>query len=61
MNPLAEQFDSVYADVGDEIIKTNNLPTEPIVAPTYLPIETKPLSGYEAILRKHAAACEAGR
>lgn len=61
MNPLIEQFDSVYADVDDEIVETNSQPTSFIVAPQYQPIEIKPLSGYESLMRKHAAACEAGR
>ena len=61
MNPLTEQFDSVYADVDDEIVETNSRPTAPIVAPSYRPTGQKPLHGYEAVMRKHAAACEAGR
>ena len=61
MNTLTEQFDSVYADVEDEVIEKQSQPKASIVTPTYHPMEAKPLSGYESIMRKHAAACEAGR
>ena len=60
MSELTEQFDSVYSDGNEEIAEKNSVPNMPVVAPTYRPI-IKPLCGYEAIMRKHAAACEAGR
>jgi hypothetical protein len=61
MNALAEQFDSVHTDSDDEIAESKDLPNAPIVAPSYQPQVIKPLSGYESIMRRHAAACEAGR
>jgi hypothetical protein len=61
MNPLAEQFESLYVDLDDEIIEPDSRSTAPIVEPSSRPIDMKPLHGYEAIMRKHAAACEAGR
>ena len=61
MNPLIEQLESVDVDVEDEIIDRNSRSAAPIVEPSYRPIDMKPLHGYDAIMRKHAAACEAGR
>ncbi len=61
MNTLTEQFDSVYADVDDEVKEKRRQSMMRIVAPTYPPMEAKQLSGYESIMRRYAAACEAGR
>jgi hypothetical protein len=61
MNTLTEEFNSVYADVDDDIAEKEDKPKALVVATAYQPLVVKPLRGYESIMRKHAAACEAGR
>jgi len=61
MSTLTDQFDSVYVDVDDEIIEKQGESKAQIVTPVYHPMEARPLSGYESIMRRYAAACEAGR
>lgn len=60
MKTLTEQFDSEQSD-ADIIVDTKNMPQLPIIKSSYHPMVAKPLSGYESIMRRHAAACEAGR
>ena len=61
MNALANQFPSLYTDLHNQIVRVMTGPNEPILTPGPALIERKPLIGYESIMRRHAAACEAGR
>jgi hypothetical protein len=61
MNDEAKTFPPMYTIVRDEIIEVipeSIAVTEALAA---LPIVRKVLSGYEISMRRHAAACEAGR
>jgi hypothetical protein len=61
MNADIQAFPPVYEIVRDEIVEVipeSIAATEAIAAP---PIVRKVLCGYETSMRRHAAACEAGR
>lgn len=60
MNTLADQFTLMYDDRDDEPIVEKHDPNESTATPV-MPIAVKALSGYESLMRRHAAACEAGR
>jgi hypothetical protein len=61
MNTLAIPFPSPDTDLEDQITQVITEPNEPVLTPGPALIERKPLIGYETIMRRHAAACEAGR
>ncbi|HSY28777.1 MAG TPA: hypothetical protein VK832_14810 [Burkholderiaceae bacterium] len=61
MNILANPFPSLNTVFQDQIAYVITEPNEPILTPGPAPIERKTLIGYESIMRRHAAACEAGR
>jgi len=61
MNTLANPFPSLNADLHNQIAQVITEPNEPILTPGPALIVRKALIGYESIMRRHAAACEAGR
>jgi hypothetical protein len=63
MNTIIDEFAAVYVDFDDAILARHepSEPNEPGPASTPIPVETKALSGYDLIMRRHASACEAGR
>ena len=60
MNEITGEFAFVYAD-GDEIVETKEKQIVLTRAPVTDNMQAKPLNGYENTMRRHAAACEAGR
>ena len=61
MNTFTNDPNSEYADDDGEITEKESQTDAIAVATAYHPLTVQPLSGYESIMRKHAAACEAGR
>jgi hypothetical protein len=61
MNTEVQTFPPMYAIVRDEIVEVTPEPIAVTEALAALPIVRKVLSGYEISMRRHAAACEAGR
>jgi hypothetical protein len=61
MNAEVQPVSSTYAIVRDEIVEIMPESIAVTEALAALPIARKVLSGYETSMRRHAAACEAGR
>ena len=61
MNTLANQFPSLYADLHNQLVEVMTEPNEPALPPAPAEEERKLLHGYDLLMRRHAAACEAGR
>jgi hypothetical protein len=61
MNTLTEEFNSAYADVDDEVAEKADQPKAPVAATSHHPMIVKPLSGYESIMRRHAASWALGK
>jgi hypothetical protein len=61
MNTEVQTFPSAYTLVRDEIVEVMPESIAVTEALAALPIVRKVLSGYETSMRRHAAACEAGR
>jgi hypothetical protein len=61
MNNMFKPFSPSLAIVPDQVVQAIEEQNEAASAPVPLPVERKPLLGYESSMRRHAAACEAGR
>lgn len=61
MNTLTNQVPSLYTDFHKQLVKAMSEPNELPLPATPIPTEEKALRGYDLLMRRHAAACEAGR
>lgn len=61
MNTIVKQFFATDYNESDDAILMRHKVIEPGLAPVCIPIEAKAIGKFESIMRRHAAAGEAGQ